>query len=311
VLFRSVVEAELDRVAALFEPDPVCWLDGDKFGAELAAGQYRPEWVWIAEDAGTPVASAVWWSRAGEAKPVSLDHLWVAESVGDRVAVAAGLLGAAHRAFGATPEFHLRLPVGWRDQPDAVAAFTWRQQAAARAGLVEELERLQYRWTPESGLPVAGERLVFRPEPDDEAFLDVFRRVAVGSLDTTSRRHVAALGVDAAARDDLNFYASVPETRDWWRLAYTRDGTLAGFGIPWRNPYGRNVGYLGVLPELRGNGYIDEVLADITRFHAAAGAERISATTDLVNVPMQRAFERAGYRNVEVRFVLSAPVATA
>jgi RimJ/RimL family protein N-acetyltransferase len=311
VLFRSVVEADLDRVAALFEPDPVCWLDGDKFGAELAAGQYRPERVWIAEDAGAPVALAVWWSRAGDAKPYALDHLWVAESLGDRVGVAAELLAAAHRAFGATPEFHLRLPVGWRDQPDAVAAFTWRQQAAVRAGLVEELERLQYRWTPESGLPAAGERLVFRPEPDDEAFLGVFRRVAVGSLDTTSSRKVAAWGAEAAARDDLAVYGSVPETRGWWRLAHTKDGTLVGFGIPWRNPYGRNVGYLGVLPEHRGNGYIEEVLADITRFHAAAGAERVTATTDLVNVPMQRAFDRAGYRNTEVRLILSAPVAAA
>lgn len=311
MLYRSVAEAELGQVRTSFTPGPVCWLTGAKFDDELAAGQYRPGRVWIAEDAGAPVAVAVWWSRAGDSKPFALDHLWVAEGVDDRVSVATELLSAAHRAFGAFPEFHLRLPIGWREQPDAVAALAWRQEAAVRAGLTEELERLQYRWTPESGLPAAGQRLVFRPEPDDEAFLDVFRRVAVGSLDTISRRNVVALGADAAARDDLSVYGSVPETRDWWRLAYTSDGTLAGFGIPWRNPYGRNVGYLGVLPELRGNGYIDEVLADITRFHAAAGAERITATTDLVNVPMQRAFERGGYRNIEVRFVLSAPVSPA
>ncbi|BCJ36598.1 N-acetyltransferase [Actinocatenispora thailandica] len=311
MLFRSVVEAELDQVAELFEADPASWVDAAQFRTELAAGQYRPEWVWLAEDAGVPVALAVWWSRAGEPVPLALDHLWVAASVGDRVGAAAELLAAAHRMLGARPDFELRLPVGWRHRPAAVAALEWRRQAAARAGLTEELERLQYAWTPASGLPTAGERLLFRPEPDDAAFLDVFRRVAVGSLDTTSRRNVAALGAERAAGKELAIYASVPDTRGWWRLAYTRDGTLVGFGIPWRNPYGRNVGYLGVLPEQRGNGYIGEVLADITRFHAAAGAERITATTDMVNVPMQRAFERAGYRNTEVRFVLSAPVATA
>ena len=307
---RRVAESELGQVVSLLRPDPVCWLDAARFADELSAGRYRPEWIWIAERRGEPCALGVWWGRPGGTDPVVLDHLWVSERVPDRAAVAADLVASAQRAFGATPEYQLRLPTGWRGRTDAAVGLAWRQRAVARAGLTEELERLQYEWTPADGLPAAGTRLVFRPEPDDGAFLDVFRRVAVGSLDTTSRRRVAALGAAAAAREDLAFYGGAPETRGWWRLAYTVGGALAGFGIPWRTPYGRNVGYLGVLPELRGNGYIDEVLADITRFHAAAGADRVTATTDLVNVPMRRAFERGGYRNVEVRMVLSAPSPT-
>ena len=77
--------------------------------------------------------------------------------------------------------------------------------------------------------------------------------------------------------------------------------------MPNRNPYGPVVGYLGVVPELRGRRYIDDILAEITRFHAAKGAPRITATTDMTNVPMAAAFERAGYRNYEVRLVASAP----
>ncbi|MEV0838832.1 GNAT family N-acetyltransferase [Actinocatenispora sera] len=305
-----MAESELGQIRSLIVPDPVSRLDGARFDDELTAGRYRPDRIWLAEEHGVPAALGVWWSRPGES-PLALDHLWVSDRVDDPAGVGAGVLAAAHRAFDAKPDFHLRLAVGWRAQPAAVAAVSLRQDAAARAGMTEDLERLQYAWTPASGAPAAGERLVFRPEPDDEAFLDVFRRVSVGSLDTTSSRNVAAWGAEAAARDELAVYGSVPETRGWWRLAYTKDGTLVGFGIPWRNPYGRNVGYLGVLPEHRGNGYIDEVLADITRFHAAAGAERVTATTDLVNVPMQRAFDRAGYRNTEVRLILSAPVAAA
>jgi RimJ/RimL family protein N-acetyltransferase len=38
-----------------------------------------------------------------------------------------------------------------------------------------------------------------------------------------------------------------------------------------------------------------------------AGAERIVADTDTTNVPMARAFERAGYRTFAIRLVLSAP----
>jgi hypothetical protein len=43
------------------------------------------------------------------------------------------------------------------------------------------------------------------------------------------------------------------------------------------------------------------------RFHAAKGAHRITATSDMTNLPMAAAFERAGYRNYEVRLILSAP----
>ncbi|MFG3558636.1 GNAT family N-acetyltransferase [Micromonospora sp. NPDC047557] len=66
-----------------------------------------------------------------------------------------------------------------------------------------------------------------------------------------------------------------------------------------------NVGYLGVVPEFRGRGYVDEVLAEITRLHAANGESRITATTDMDNAPMAAAFGRAGYRNTEIRINLS------
>ena len=61
------------------------------------------------------------------------------------------------------------------------------------------------------------------------------------------------------------------------------DGTLVGFAIPSATPYHRNVGYLGVVPELRGCRYVDDILCEITRFHAADGANRITATTDVPN----------------------------
>jgi RimJ/RimL family protein N-acetyltransferase len=107
----------------------------------------------------------------------------------------------------------------------------------------------------------------------------------------------------------MDLYRSMPGEREWWRLAYTADGGLAGLAMPNCNPYGPVVGYLGVVPELRGRRYIDDILAEITRFHAARGAHRITDATDTTNLPMAAAFERAGYRNYQVRFVLCAPAA--
>jgi RimJ/RimL family protein N-acetyltransferase len=166
---------------------------------------------------------------------------------------------------------------------------------------------LQYEWSPADGVPESSGRLVFRPEPDDAVMLEVFRRIAAGSLDAETRRNVAAVGATATARKELAFYLDAPGERGWWRLAYTPDGQLAGLAIPSATPYGPNVGYLGVLPELRGNGYVDDILAEVTRLHAERGAARITATTDLGNAPMAAAFGRAGYRNMQARIVLSPP----
>ncbi|MDH6124310.1 GNAT family N-acetyltransferase [Kitasatospora sp. GP82] len=95
--------------------------------------------------------------------------------------------------------------------------------------------------------------------------------------------------------------------RSWWRIAETADGKVVGFGFPSRNPAFPVVGYLGVLPGHRGRGYVDGILAENTRLLAVElGAETVRADTDLTNLPMAAAFERAGYRNFARRLVLSA-----
>ncbi len=312
MLFRSTTEADLDRVLACTVTEPISWIPADRYRAELAERQYRPEWTWIAEDSDQILARALWWGLPSSEHPVALDCVYVHDSVSDRIGLAARLLAAGHDAFRAQgtpklPQYDLNLPNGWRDDPAVSAAVGWRRTAAARAGLSGALERLRYKWTPDAGLPDPSGRLTFVPEPDDEVFLSALRRIAVGSLDDTTRKNVAAFGAEQQAREEMNLYRNMPGEREWWRLAFTADGRLAGLAMPNRNPYGPVVGYLGVVPELRGHRYIDDILAEITRFHAANGAQQITDTTDITNLPMAAAFERAGYHNYEVRLILSAP----
>ena len=309
---RSITEADLDRVLACTSGEPIGLIDPGLLRQRFADGQYRPGLTWIAENRGQILARAVWWLPPGATHPGALDCLLVDDSVSDRASLAVNLLCVAHEEFldrgmRGLPPYHIFLPTGWRDRPDAAAALYWRQQAAQRAGLTSELERLRYEWTPAAGLPARPGRLEFRPEPDDETFLAAFLRVAEGSLDATTAEGAAAVGAHRQARDAMGYYLGMPGPRDWWRLAYTPQGSLVGLAIPSRNTDGPVVGYLGVVPELRGHGYVDDLLAEITHLLAAAGARWIQADTDLANRPMAAAFERAGYRNVEVRMVLSAP----
>ncbi|MFI6849344.1 dihydrofolate reductase family protein [Kitasatospora sp. NBC_00085] len=314
MLFRPTDETDLDRVTAVTVDEPVSWIDADRYLEELEEGMYRPEWTWIAEDGGRIVARALWWGQASSEHPIALDCLHVDPSVADRAAVAAGLITAGLRAFaeqGATkpPLYNVTLPNGWRELPDVVAALAWRHEAALAAGLTNEVERLRLEWTPDAGLPASSGRLTFT-EGSDEEFLDVFRRIAEGSLDAETRRNVASMGAEAAAREEVDFYLGCPGERSWWRLARTPDGQVAGLALPSATPYNRNVGYLGVVPELRGQGYVDDVLAEITRVQVEAGAELITATTDTGNAPMAAAFARAGYRTAQTRMIYSAPEAS-
>ncbi|MEU7576404.1 GNAT family N-acetyltransferase [Streptomyces sp. NPDC041068] len=319
-VIRPSVASDLDRLLPLLVADPACGLTADTYLAKLADGQYRHDRTWVAEDpaGGAPLAVAAWWGSPGAARPGALDAVFVAPSVGTdglRTALAAELLSTAHAEYArqgvaTPPEYHVFLPPDWRVRPDVVTALDWRREAARRAGLPVDVERLRYEWTPEAGLPEpeVSHQVVFRAEPDDDVYVDLFRRVLTDTLDAASRKDAERFGAEAQARGDVAFYRdSMPGERSWWRIARTPDGDPVGFVLPSRNQVSPVIGYLGVLPEHRGRGYADALLAEATRILVTeADARMIRADTDLTNTPMAAAFDRAGYRNSGYRLVLSA-----
>lgn len=183
-----MVDADLDPGLPAPAHDPVPGLSDERYRADLTAGRCRPQWSWVAQARGQVVARALWWGLPNSAAPLALECLQVAESVTDRVAVAVGLLRAgladlAARGLTGVPAYTLALTASWRSDPATAAAVAWRRAAAEAIGLTHELERLRYEWTPECAPPAPSPRLVFTAEPDDEVVLEVFRRVAQGSLD--------------------------------------------------------------------------------------------------------------------------------
>ena len=297
----------LERALAYVDAGPLASPAADEIRDELAAHRFRPEWIWLAEDDGGEIlARALWWGRSDSPQPLALDYLDVAPDVADPASLGAALLVAGHAAFGSRPPYNLSLPSDWRAHPVIARTAGHRVAAGNLAGLTREIERLRYEWTPEAGIAEPTGRLLFT-EGTDEEFLDAFRRLTTGSLDVHTQRELETTDPDALARKEMQFYLECPGERSWWRLARLPAGILVGLAIPSATPYHRNVGYVGVVPEWRGRGLIDDLLAEITRFHAAAGADRITATTDTNNWPMAAAFDRAGYRVSEIRLVLEAP----
>ncbi|MCX4472613.1 GNAT family N-acetyltransferase [Micromonospora sp. NBC_01655] len=283
LVIRPLVAGEQHLFDSL--PDPGL-VGRAAFGQTYADGTYRPEWTWVALRDGTVVARAAWWAGPDDPAPLALD--WF--DFTDAEAAVELLRAAPLRA-----EYSISLPPGWRDAPAVRAQAQARIDAATAAGMAVLVERYRYRWTADCGLPERPGRLEFRPEPDDTVILDVLRRVGEGSLDAHFRHAAQRHGPQAAAQEDLDLLLWMPGPRDWWRLAYTADGHLAGITVPSRNHTDPVVAFIGVLPERRGHGYAYDLLAEATHLLVEAGADRIAAATDQHNTPMAATFARAGY----------------
>ncbi|MFE7777183.1 GNAT family N-acetyltransferase [Streptomyces sp. NPDC057445] len=288
-----VIRALSSSDAHLFDalPDPL------GVGSALARTTHRADWKRVALRDGKVVARAAWWGGPGDAAPVNLNWFDVAD--GEEEA-GAELLRTSPFQVG----YELILPPGWRDDPVFRAAGESRLSAARAAGMEVLVERFQYRWTQECGLPERPGRLEFRPEPDDAVVLDVLRRIHSVTLDAHALRAVAEGGLDQAAREELDFFHWCPSPREWWQLAYTAEGELAGMHIPAHNPSGPCVGFIGVVPEQRGRGYAYDLLAECTHFLAGQGAEFIAGATDQGNFPMAANFTKAGHPVVQERIHL-------
>jgi RimJ/RimL family protein N-acetyltransferase len=273
----------------------------DELADDLAVGRRRAAWMWVAVRGDRVVARIAWWGREPEPVPLLLDVFDLDEAVPDRRAVGERLVAEAMAAVvpaDQTPPEYLRMvPSDWHDDPARVAEL---MAILAGAGARPLVERLRFEWRPGTPLPEPRGRLGFRPVRDADEMLDLMTEVSDGTLDGHTLEDLRSMSPREAARAhfdrELAHYRS---PREWWLVGTLPDGEPVGFACPARNEYGPIIGYIAVRPAHRGKGYIDDLLGEATRLLAGRGVPRIRAATDVGNVPMARAFERAGYANFE------------
>jgi RimJ/RimL family protein N-acetyltransferase len=272
----------------------------DELAKDLAEGRRRPQWLWLALRGDRVVARAAWWSRPGDEQPLMMDVFDLDGDVEDGVRLVRAALATLVAPGAAPPEYLRFVPGDWREQPEVRRGVEDRMGALERLGARLFVERLRLEWRPGTPLPETAGRLTFRGVHDPAELIELMTLVLDGTLDAHSRADLQRMTPREAAeeqyRDELDRYASPHE---WWRVATLPDGEKVGFVIPAHNGYNPIIAYVGVVPAHRGHGYIDEVLAAGTRLLAGEGVPRIRAATDVGNVPMARAFARAGYVTFE------------
>lgn len=259
------------------------------------AGSMRPEWCFVIEEGGRSLGRVALWTLPGMDEPldlVLLDVPWEDLSAGVRLLE--DVLERA-RSLGAREIGHvLDAPPMWPQ---------WQGSPDRRAGLLERVgfflrrETSRFEWRRENGLPAVARRLDFRTldEVGEEAFVGAIERVSEGTLDREIQDERDELGPAEAARQFFELERKLEYDPAWCRLAYAPDGGLVGLVMPARNPTSAVINYIGVVPEHRGSGYVDDLLAEGTAALLDAEAEFVRADTDTRNLPMAAAFRRAGY----------------
>jgi RimJ/RimL family protein N-acetyltransferase len=263
----------------------------------FAAGSMRPEWCFVLEDGDRAVGRVALWTLPKAEEPldaVLLDVPWNGEylSLGELLLV--DVLGEA-RALGAEEIGHvLDSPPMW---PQFQQHTEERAELLRLAGFALKRETVRFEWRGAS-VPEASGRLEFRALEDvgEETFVDAVARVTEGTLDRDMSEEREKQGPREAAREFFGEEQAMEYEPGWWELAYDKpDGNLVGLIMPARNPTSPVIDYIGVVPERRGEGYVDDLLARGAATLLKAGADLLRADTDTANVPMAAAFRRAGY----------------
>ncbi len=164
-------------------------------------------------------------------------------------------------------------------------------------GFKIQRETYRFEWNDKAALSAISHDLIFRTftEAGEARFVEAIKRVTEGTLDRRSQRDRELLGEEMEAQSMFEDLTKMEYDPAWWQLAYAHDGQLIGLVMPAKSPTFATIGYIGVVPEYRGKGFIRLLLHHGTETLINAGETAIRADTDVNNIPMANAFRKIGY----------------
>jgi len=290
---RAIGQEELEAFAALDPAGPPemattlreLWDDGSG----------RPEWTLVAEEAGHTVGRVALFTeplgcgldlREGRLAGLWLDrgsasHLEGARRLLDTAAgLAAGVAPFIERRVN--PEVHMDLPF-WRSVLEGSGfslfqekeGFVWTDDGSA----LSEPQRLRFTSLPAVGRP---------------AYAAAMGQAIPGTLDRNDRFYLEACGPEGWGTEMVG--SAEPGDESGWLLAHEPDGKLAGYVAVGR--FEADVGtivHIGVVPERRGRGHVNELLEAANRGARELGYRSMLSDVDTENAPMLAAMERNGH----------------
>jgi RimJ/RimL family protein N-acetyltransferase len=160
-------------------------------------------------------------------------------------------------------------------------------------------QKWEYIWRRGKPLPRPGMRLIYRDlsSVGTDAFIQAIERVTENTLDREDRLARQEDTPAIAARSYFGILKDIDYKPGRWFLAFDRKQALVGLIAPQMlNDKVGAVNYIGVVPEQRGKGYVNDLIAQGTTTLNDCGAGQVIASIDFVNTPMIAAATRAGYK---------------
>lgn len=266
----------------------------------FAAGSIRPEWCFVAEEDSGPYGRIAFWTLPGMGEPFAIvlfDVFWSGNYRDAGARLLDFVLEEARRLGSAEIEHVIDGPPQkpqFQHYPDK------RIELLEDAGFSLRRETVRFELA-HGGISAPTGRLHLRSleEVGEEAFVTAIRRVSDGTLDREILADRKRIGPEGAARDFFDDASRVEHDPSWWRLAYDGPaGNLVGLVMPAHPPAFLTIFYVGVVPEMRGRGFVDDLLRAGTDTLLRARGEAdtpLRTDTDDSNFPMSSAFERAGW----------------
>jgi len=185
-----------------------------------------------------------------------------------------------------------------------------RVELLRRSGFTVARDGRRFRWLAGGEIPVPDDRLTFRSlaELGPEPFIDLLATLLADTADARLSADVREHGLRRAAETLFEESCELQHEPHWYEIGYAADGSPAVVSLPARSPSFAVIGFVGVAPDHRGQGYSTSVVARGTTILAENRATEIRGDCDVHNVAMYKGFQRAGYDNFANRMEFTRPL---
>ncbi|MCK9918336.1 hypothetical protein MXD81_55360, partial [Microbacteriaceae bacterium K1510] len=248
-----------------------------------AAGSMRLEWCFLVEEDQQPVGRVAFWTLPKLENPLDLVLLELPWESPKLLSLGAALMESVLKqmlTLGAEE-------VGYvLDAPPSAPQWQLftenRMQLLHHNGFTAARETFRFERTTLEQSPGKTSDFQFRtlPQVGEAAFIDAIARVSESTFDQRIREGREQNGSEAEANTMYRDLQQMEYEPDWWQLAYDSSEELVGLVMPAKSPTFATIGYIGVVPEKRGRGYIDVLLHHGTSLLVEAGEKMIRADTD-------------------------------
>lgn len=260
-----------------------------------------PEWCFVVEEDGLFIARTAFDIFPSEPRNLMVWALYVPEGE-DYLGIGEKLFKEAINYFRDKEFKLLQYHLYGKDD----SKFGQSRKLYLKSGFQIHQEKKNYLFTEEQ-LPELSGRLTYKSlrVVGEEKYINAIKRVTEKTLDTYDEKDVNELGAEEAARNSFYMLKDIDHNEEWWKLAYEHNGDFIGLIVPHKfNDRVGAINYIGVIPEKRGNGYVNDLLIIGTGILKDNGIEEIIADIDINNFPMENALKSVGYKFNQKELVL-------